>query len=990
MDSAERFLTWFGKKAKQPTQRVPAEKSGAGTSGSLGLPKHYLLLNEIGSGGMGVLYKAIDTRLHRPVVVKAIRDSLFSDPDLVKRFRKEALATASIDHPYICKIYELLETEGRTLIVMEYVEGETLEQVLARGPLSMTDTVRFAIEISEALGAAHSKGLIHRDIKPSNILITPHRHVKVIDFGLAKALREAGDETPFGMKRERGGGGGGGGGFVGTLCYMSPEQASGGDLDQRSDVFSTGVLLFQCLTGRLPFDGETSTDYVQNLLLEPAPLLRTLVPVAPGELERLVAKCLAKEPSDRFESAEALAAALTQISELISSSQTGQLVIPAPRVSWTRNLAASAAAAAVLAGGAVLGLQWFSEPSIESLFSTRPGKQEAIAPSTAEDIKSRVSPDGKWISFISNRIDGDYNLWLQKTSGGQPSKLTSVTGSIQSSVWSPDSTEIAYLLWNGNEASLNVIALVGGKPRLSVPMEDVQLIRWLGKRIYAWTGKKLIRYEPATDVTETLYEPDRKLRARYFDVSADESALLYTAQSDDKQWDLWRSGLDGANRVQITRDEFEEREGRWLDREGKTVVVAVNRGGEMHLWRLLVDRPEDPQQMTFEAGWLDMPEDVASDGSFLTFKRTEVGANLYKLDRANGSELQLTVETLQDFWPSLSRDTSKVAFQRMKPSQDLSNFFGDTRIYLSSSPSDFQDARLVVQEGYSPSLSPDASRLAFLKAPEQVSKHSVLAWMPELWVQDLSNQSLRLLGDGFGIGAFEVFPLERPEQNLTWSPDSESLYSVHRNADHEELRQYSFRAGDAVSKVIRTTAEKNETIRQPAPSPDGRQLAYVWRSDERGEGAVQVHVRDLHTGSDRVVLEEHIGPGEELLCRGWVDNSTLIAIRSKVVAGVKNSNIEIVEINTTTSGARILGKKESAYAGTARTDAARRMVYLTATEGRADNIFAMRLDSGGWERLTRNEFSIYTYSGVTVTPQGELLYTKQKSNKDIWRIRFED
>ena len=130
MDSAERFLTWFGKKAKQPTQRAPAEKTGTGNSGSLGLPKHYLLLNEIGSGGMGVLYKAIDTRLHRPVVVKAIRDSLFSDPDLVRRFRKEALATASIDHPYICKIYELLETEGRTLIVMEYVEGETLEQVL--------------------------------------------------------------------------------------------------------------------------------------------------------------------------------------------------------------------------------------------------------------------------------------------------------------------------------------------------------------------------------------------------------------------------------------------------------------------------------------------------------------------------------------------------------------------------------------------------------------------------------------------------------------------------------------------------------------------------------------------------------------------------------------------------------------------------------------------------------------------------------------------
>ena len=202
---------------------------------------HYRVVAALGSGGMGTVWKAIDTRLNRPVALKAIRDTRTRKYQrAVLRLRAEALAAASLDHPYICKVYELLETGSATLVVMEFVEGETLGDILSRRTPSLGETLRYGSEIAEGLGNAHARGIVHRDVKPNNVMVTPHGHIKLLDFGIARINTDAG-LTQSGLTLP--------GDIPGTPQYMAPEQALGRPLDGRADLFALGVVLFRCLAG---------------------------------------------------------------------------------------------------------------------------------------------------------------------------------------------------------------------------------------------------------------------------------------------------------------------------------------------------------------------------------------------------------------------------------------------------------------------------------------------------------------------------------------------------------------------------------------------------------------------------------------------------------------------------------------------------------------------------------------------------------------------
>lgn len=274
---------------------------------------HYRILQELGRGGMGVVYKAQDTKLGRLVALKFLPKELTKDPQAMERFRREARAASTLDHPNICTIYEIDEAEGQPFMAMQFLEGHTLKEHLAGRALQTDELREIAIQIAEALQAAHANGIIHRDIKPTNIFLTQHGRLKVLDFGLAKLvpLRRAAavvgtpaqaaavvtdDLTSPGVA-------------LGTLAYMSPEQLRGESVDERGDIFSLGVLLYESLTGRLPFRGETSVD-IQYAILHQAPApLRSLVPEISSGWEQLVERCMAKAPEQRYSSlAEVLAA----------------------------------------------------------------------------------------------------------------------------------------------------------------------------------------------------------------------------------------------------------------------------------------------------------------------------------------------------------------------------------------------------------------------------------------------------------------------------------------------------------------------------------------------------------------------------------------------------------------------------------------------------------------------------------------------------------
>lgn len=428
---------------------------------------HYTVIEKLGGGGMGVVYKAKDTRLERFVALKFLPDNVTHDAQSLERFRREARSASSLNHPNICTIYEIDESAGRPFIAMELLEGCTLKQLIASGPLEIERVLQLGIQIADALDAAHNKGVVHRDVKPANIFITGRDQVKILDFGLAKlTLRPESDASVNGPTVTFDEQLTSPGTAMGTVAYMSPEQVRGKELDPRTDLFSFGVLLYEMSTGVLPFRGDTS-GMIFDAILNQTPVLPVrLNPAVPPRLEDVIEKALEKDREVRCQSAAELRADLRRLKRDTDSgrhaTRTTGIGNPEGRRSLKVGLIPAVTAilflVAVAAGWKVMRKTIRPEPESATAILQRLTTNAAENAVTA----SAISPDGKYLAYSDKT-----GTYLRLMATGEVHTLLPKGADVASLSWFPDSSRLlgSSSMGNDSKVALWTMSILGGTPR---------------------------------------------------------------------------------------------------------------------------------------------------------------------------------------------------------------------------------------------------------------------------------------------------------------------------------------------------------------------------------------------------------------------------------------------------------------------------------------------------------------------------------------------
>jgi eukaryotic-like serine/threonine-protein kinase len=653
---------------------------------------HYRVLEVLGGGGMGVVYKAEDLKLGRPVALKFLPEELGTDPKALERFEREARAASAPDHPNICTIHEFGEHEGQPFIVMQFLEGHTLRERLAASvnlsrssedgiagplppaiPFTIEEVLELAIQIANGLEAAHQKGIIHRDIKPANIFITDRGEAKILDFGLAKVV--AGESAGVASEQDHHDGPRAASALpsldlsqtgiaMGTASYMSPEQVRGEKLDQRTDLFSFGLVLYEMATGQQAFVGDTAPAVHDAILHRPTRPARQLNPAAPTELEQIISKALEKDRHSRYQRAAEICADLKRL----------RPEQPTRRVRWP--IAAAIALSMLLVAGTLF---WFARrrPSSPPELKLR----QLTASSSEDPVRyGAISPDGKYLAFADLK---GIHIMLIKTGETrtvpQPEAYKGSRVDWQFFRWFPDGTSF---LVNQNppperelgyDATIWAVSVLGGAPRKLRDAAGVESISPDGSLVAFTTDiHNVWLMGPDGEQARKLYDTGTDGEALNFRFSPDGQRLAYTGYPDDA---LESRDLKGGPPVKMLSGVADRlRDYVWLP-DGRMVYTLAEPSPNVdtcNLWELRVDtrtgQPRAaPRRLTNWAGFCADNLSVTADGKQIVFREWAGHGSVYVADlQLNGTRIttpsRLTVSESWNVPSAWTADSKAVIF----------------------------------------------------------------------------------------------------------------------------------------------------------------------------------------------------------------------------------------------------------------------------------------------------------------------------------------
>jgi serine/threonine protein kinase len=848
---------------------------------------HYRIVEKLGEGGMGAVYKAVDTHLDRPVAVKVLPPDKVADPERRSRFVQEAKAASALRHPNIVVIHDIASDRGRDFLVMEFVDGRPLDQIIGRKGLKLGEALGYAVQIADGLARAHAAGIVHRDLKPSNVMVTAEGLVKVLDFGLAKLTEDlpaagAGPTMTMGLddrpRTEAGY-------IVGTAAYMSPEQAEGKKVDARSDIFSFGSVLYEMLTGQRAFGRDSQMKTLAAVLNEEPRPAAAVNDAVPAELERVLARCLRKDPQRRWQTMSDLKVALQDLKEDSESGKLQAASAPARRGKSRALIPAAASALFILAAAAFL--------KFVALKPAGPAAYEII-PLTFDSGMTgfpALSPDGNIMAYSSDRQgSGNFDLWVQQTSGGKPRRLTDHPADDWFPSFSPDGSQVVFRSERDGGGIFVVDAVGGEEPRRIVDRGHVPKCSPDGRHL------AFIVMPPTLDALQfRMYlVPSRGGEPRPFhhDLipqmigqggsmvwSPDGKRILFRGRraDDPASADWWVAPVDGGGAVRTHAVEnlrigpaaIVHYPVGWSGNDVFFVAGTTIEG--INLSRARID-PDDwtikgpAEAITTGPGMKSYPAVMPDGRVFFTNMTAEIGiwSVPARADEAVliGGAGKLSQDLMQKFSPSISRDGSKAAFVAFGGSQAnrIEVRMKDLRTGLETS---------IPMQGITLGgavLSPDGSRLAYRDIVGGRSRTFILSPGESVGREICAECALFDIFPGNGSAVVRAGPGSLAKMDLAsgatapllarggsilyarLSPDGRWLVWLGGGTDGRVSMRISPLEGppdDARADV--PIAEADYYLGSPDWSPNGRWLFYL----SEKSGRTSIRAQELDPGTKR-------------------------------------------------------------------------------------------------------------------------------------------
>ena len=816
---------------------------------------HYRIIEKLGEGGMGVVYKARDTRLDRFVAIKVLPAEKVADPERKQRFVQEAKAASSLNHPNIITIYDIGQAEGVDFISMECVVGKTLDRLIPQRGMRLNEALKCAVQIADALARAHSAGIVHRDLKPGNIMVNEHGLVKVLDFGLAKLT----ESTPVGEDEstrtirpttEEGK-------IVGTVAYMSPEQAEGKKVDARSDIFSFGSVLYEMVTGGKAFHGDTKASTLAAILKENARPASQLVDGLPREVERLISRCLRKEVNQRSQHMDDIKLALEELKEESDSGVLGTAAVTTPKPRRRLVWALCVAAPLVLATVGVWLVRSKNEvpevPLVVVPLTSYPGNEDGPS----------FSPDGTQVAFAWNGEKQDnWDIYVKQIGVEPPYRLTNDPATDYNPAWSPDGRLIAFLRYlppgktaimvipqrGGSErilAEINV-SLQGGAFGPSLSLSWTPDSKWLvgPASTTGQHGVGLHLYSVETGEQRPLTDPPIEENGDTApSVSPDGRILVFSRVSPDfYNRTLWLLHL-GEGYQPLGKEEKVQTSNMtnvgaaWLP-DGSEFVFGSGQEPDLGLWRIAVSSGAIPRRINLNASNASAPA-ISRLGRRLAFETERFDLNIWRIDlkgrgQKPGLPYRFIASTQLQKYPAYSPDGRRIAF--------MSERSGTDEIWICDSDGS-KTAQLTSLGGsgiYGPSWSPDSQNIALTVAQkgmkEDIYVVSVNGGVPRRMTTD---------------PAEDKWPY--------WSHDGKWIYFSSTRTGREEIWKMPSNGGEA----LQITRNSGDT---PQESADGKYLYYmkgwpeavsVWRASVDGNQEAKV-LDSVHSEGQWTVGKEGI------------------------------------------------------------------------------------------------------------------------------------